>query len=383
MNSSKSSKDKSQSIGNILRVGFVGIVVTAICVWMVLPPLETFRFSKYDVSSQQELVMELTSIPDVGPRPMVAFSADGSTAAYLSKMTGTPPEVEFQSQVVVIEIDSAKQVAGPFPVANTTKPLDIAFSRDGTHLAVAAADEVRVWGLGDSTLAAAILLPNVRLQSQRFVAISHDGKRIATSLQSDDGISAICVFDSSSGEKIQTLERTAGTANDQRFAFHPTANQVIGPADSDGGDAHLCVWDAESGKIVNEIIDSEDCRTLALAFNDAGDSMAVAMYLASREYIPFATAVFKTDSWQQKISIDNEDYVFWVALNRDANQICLVDASGTASIWSTGEGNRLQNFKLGPPSATAFSSDGGTLRLVTNSKDNPDAANLVTLRPSE
>ena len=96
MNSSKSSKDKSQSIGNILRVGFVGIVVTAICVWMVLPPLETFRFSKYDVSSQQELVMELTSIPDVGPRPMVAFSADGSTAAYLSKMTGTPPEVEFQ-----------------------------------------------------------------------------------------------------------------------------------------------------------------------------------------------------------------------------------------------------------------------------------------------
>lgn len=383
MNSTKSSSGKTQSFGNVLRVGFVGVVVTAICVWMVMPPLETLSYQKYDVASEQDLEMSFASFPDVGPRPIITFSADGASAAYLTQNPDQSEGDSSKSQVVVVDAETAEQIAGPFPVADSSKPLDIAFSRDGTHVAASGANEVRVWGLGDSQLATTIPLPDVRLQSRRHVAISHDGKLIATSLQEGDEGPAICVFDSATGDKLRSLERTAGTATNECFVFHPAANQLIGPADTQGGDAHLCVWDVETGKVVDEIMASEDCQTLAFAFNTGGDRIAVSMYLPAREYNPFATMVFQVDSWEKETSIDNEDYVFWVAFNADGGQLCLVDASGTASIWSTGEGNRMQNFRLGLPSATAFSGADGTLRLVTNSEGKSGVASLLTLRASE
>ena len=59
--------------------------------------------------------------------------------------------------------------------------------------------------------------------------------------------------------------------------------------------------------------------------------------------------------------------------------VCIVDASGTASIWSTGSGLRLQNFQLGLASATAFSRQDGALHLVTNASDKRDVAAIRTL----
>ena len=173
------------------------------------------------------------------------------------------------------------------------------------------------------------------------------------------------------------------TANDQRFVFHPTENQLIGTGDSESGGTLLCVWDIETGKVTREMLAADNCQTLGFAYSSNLDHIAIAMYHGSREYNPFSTAIFELDTWGQVTDINNEDFVFWLAFSPDGRQISLVDASATASIWSTASGVRLQNLNLGPQGATAFSSEDGALQLVKNSKNKPNVVQWLTLRASE
>ncbi|QDV40409.1 hypothetical protein Enr13x_02150 [Stieleria neptunia] len=382
MNSSASAPDKPRSLGRLIRFAIISIAIVAFCVWMIFPPLETLRFQKYTVAATQPLSLPLVSLPDVGSRPILAFSADGQWAAYLSKRASGVDE-ELESQITVIDVQTGTPTAGPLAVVGSRTPPHLDFSRDGHFLAAAGATDVRVWDLRDSRLVTTITLPDVRLQSRRFVAISSDGARVATSLQPPDGDPGLWIFDCETGTPLIELERTAGTANDDRFVFHPTKNQLIGAADSDTANSHLCVWDAESGKVVQEVVAREDCQTLAFALSPGGDRVAVAMYHGTREYYPYATTIFDVETWTPVTKIDNGNYVFWLAISPDGNHVSLVDGSGVASLWSTATGIRLQNFQLGLPSATAFSGEDGALLLVTHSDDQPESAEIVTLRASE
>ncbi len=382
MNSSASASDERRSLGRMIRFASISIAILALVVWMILPPMETIRFQKYTPASTQPLSLPLVSLPDVGSRPILAFSADGRLAAYLSKRA-SGVDGELESQITVIDVQTGTPTAGPLAVADSRTPPYLEFSRDGNVLAAAGATEVRVWDLRDSREITTIVLPDVRLQSRRFVAVSPDGTRVATSVQEPDGDPGLCVFQCETGQPLIKMERTSGTANDDRFVFHPTQNQLIGAADSDTADTHLCVWDVGSGKVVQEIISNEDCQTLAFAFNPGGDHLAVAMYHASREYYPYATTIFDLETWAPVTKIDNGNYGFWLAISPDGNHVSLVDGSGEASLWSTASGIRLQNFQLGLPSATAFSGQDGALLLLSNSGDQADTAEIVTLRVAE
>lgn len=389
MKASASATPRKQSIGRILRLVLFLCAVTALIVWMILPPTETLNYQKYDVESELELTTPFFSLSDVGQRPIVSFSADGRFAAYVS-MPNQSGDGDPETTIDVIDVATGKPIAGPLGITESRTPPHIAFSGDGKRLAAAGSGEVRIWNLDDSELINTVSLPDIRLQTRRFVAINHDGSRIATSIQQPDADPAIWVFDTQSGEPLRAMERTAGTANDDRFIFHPTANRLIGSGDSDSGDTLLCVWDVETGKVDHETLSGDDCQTLAFATDTQGKRIAIAMYHGARKYAPFSTAIFDLDTWQTLIDIDNADYVFWLAFSTDGSQLALIDGSGTASMWSTSSGIRLQNFQLGLPSATAFSasdgsdegSDGGLFWLVTNSDDKSNAAKLLKLRRS-
>nr|WP_161501245.1 hypothetical protein [Rhodopirellula sp. SM50] len=382
MNSSASASDKPRSLGRMIRFAIISIAIVALVVWMILPPMETLRFQKYTAASTQPLSLPLVSLPDVGSRPILAFSADGQLAAYLSKRADGV-DGELQSQITVIDVQTGTPTAGPLAVADSRTPPHLDFSRDGNVLAAAGATEVRVWDLRDSREITTITLPDVRLQSRRFVAVSPDGTQVATSVEEPDADPGLWVFQCETGQPLIQMERTSGTANDDRFVFHPAQNQLIGAADSDSGQSHLCVWDVASGKVVQEIVSNEDCQTLAFAFDPRGDHLAVAMYHGTREYYPYATTIFDLGTWAPVTKIDNGNYVFWLAISPDGNHVSLIDGSGEASLWSTASGIRLQNFQLGLPSATAFSGQEGALLLLTNSDDQPDSAEIVTLRADE
>ncbi|QEG02731.1 hypothetical protein Mal15_68520 [Stieleria maiorica] len=381
MNSTASASGKGRSPLSMLRFAVISIAVLALVVWMILPPMETLRFQKYNLESTRALTLPLISLPDVGPRPVLAFSADGQSAAFISTRAAEDDEGQ-QTQITVIDVPSGTAKAGPLVISNSRTPPSLEFSRDGNFLAAAGATEVRVWDLRDSREVTTITLPDVRLQSRRYVAVSPDGSRVATSVQEPDQDPGIWVFECETGLPLIEMERTAGTANDDRFVFHPSENQLIGPADSDGDQSHLCVWDIGSGKIVHEVIGHEDCQTLAYTFSRNHDRVAVAMYHGSREYYPYVTTVFDSASWTPVTKIDNGNYVFWMALHPDGTHLSLVDGSGEAALWSADSGIRLQNFQLGLPSATAFDPDGGLL-LVRNADDQPDTASIVTLRVTD
>ena len=368
MNQSVSEKNEKGSLARLFRFGLICCLFVAWCVWMILPPMETFRYRKFDEQSQIELALPMISLSDVGERPVVVFSADGQSAAYLA----SPPEAaddERGAIIEVIEVATGKKIGGPYEIARSRTPPHLAISRDGHFLAAAGSSEVRVWDLGDSRLVNSLSLADVRIQTRRYVAISPDGKRIATSNQDGDEDPALIMFETESGRVLTKLERTALTANDNPFAFHPTANQLIGTGEWPNGVTLLCVWDAETGKVVREIFAEDDGQTLAFDINASGNRIAIAMFHGARKYAPFSTASFDLQTWQPLIDMNNEDYVFWVSFRPGDSQICIVDASGTASIWSTGSGLRLQNFQLGLASATAFSRQDGALHLVTNASD--------------
>ncbi|WP_182870325.1 WD40 repeat domain-containing protein [Stieleria mannarensis] len=381
MNSSASASGKKRSLMPMLRFAVISIAVLALVVWMILPPMETLRFQKYNLESTRALTLPLISLPDVGPRPVLAFSADGQSAAFISTRAAVDDE-DPQTQITVIDVPTGTAKAGPLVISNSRTPPTLEFSRDGNSLAAAGATEVRVWDLRDSREVATITLPDVRLQSRRYVAISPDGTRVATSIQEPDQDPGLWVFECETGQPLIKMERTAGTANDDRFVFHPTENQLIGTADSDSAQMHLCVWDIGSGKVVQEVITNEDCQTLAYTFSLSGNRVAVAMYHGSREYYPYVTTVFELANWTPVTKIDNGNYVFWMALRPDGTHLSLVDGSGEVALWSADSGNRLQNFQLGLPSATAFTG-GGALLLVTNTDEQPDSASIVNLRTAE
>lgn len=366
----------------MLRIGGIVSAIVAYFAWLIVPPLETIQYKKYDVQSKQQLTMPMMSLADVGSRPIVSFSAQGDRAAFLSAIPQSDDE-DAALSISVIDTKTAKPIGQTLSVSQSRTPPEIVFSRDGNFLAAAVATEVRLWDLRDQGLVSTITVPDVRLQSRRHVAISNDGTLVATSVQEPDQDPALWVFESATGNALQKMQRTAGTANHERFVFHPRKNQLIGTCDTESGTTSLCVWDIETGKVDQELLPNDDSQTLAFALNQEHNRLAVAMFHGARQYDPFSTMIFDLNSWESQIDISNDDYVFWLAFSPDGKHLSLVDGTGMASIWSTESGLRLQNIKHGPPSATAFSQVDGALHLIVNEEDQANSVSLVTLRPGE
>ena len=147
-----------------------------------------------------------------------------------------------KSEIKVIEVETATPIGIPLPIADSATPIEIEISLDGNFVAAAGAGEVRVWDLRQQRLVATLALPSVRLQARRHVALSRDGKRLVTCVQEDGTDPALWVYDTETGQPLRKMERTAGTATNERFVFHPSVNQLIGTGDTEsGGTATLCL----------------------------------------------------------------------------------------------------------------------------------------------
>jgi WD40 repeat protein len=154
-----------------------------------------------------------------------------------------------------------RTISGPFK-----GELNVAFSPDGRHLAVAAAQDrtVRVW---ETATSREVQAPKLHGDPISGVAFSPDGNYVASS----DRL-VLRIWDTTTGQELHSLERPAAfwEASAGPVAFSPDSRLV-----ASGSRFTALIWEIGTGRLVHTIAGHAGSVT-AVAFSPDGRSLATA-----------------------------------------------------------------------------------------------------------
>ncbi|HEY8144585.1 MAG TPA: protein kinase, partial [Kofleriaceae bacterium] len=233
-------------------------------------------------------------------------------------------------------------------------PQAIAFTRDGSRLAVATVhDAVHLYDTASGQLALTLREP-VEQSSQPIgqpLRISPDGALVAAG----DFQGAVRVWDAATGRPIATL--TGPAARVTTVDFSPDGRRVAAAS----LDNTATVWDVRSRRRlhafttrgpVNSVAFSPDGSRLVTASNDR---RAVVRDLASGAEVATLAG--------------HDAAVYQAAWSPDGKQLATASDDGTAAIWEVETGRRLARLfgHRGPVRDISFARDGR--RLITSSMD--------------
>ena len=176
------------------------------------------------------------------------------------------------------------------------------------------------------------------------VAISPDGKRCLTG--DDDGKARLW---SDAGELIATLPHGDRVT---RVRFHPGGDRVA-TASRDG---FVRTWDVESGAALGPPLACGGHKVVDIAYDASGDRLAAGCTDgAVRIFMPGGTQPFVIRAHDKRITA--------LALAPDGRFVATASADGTAAVFESRDGTRIESFFSGSDASecVAFSPDGSLL----------------------
>jgi WD40 repeat protein len=225
----------------------------------------------------------------------------------------------------------------------------LAFSPDGTHLAVGGYRAVRL--LDPATGAALRTIPGPVDQVQSL-AWSSDGKYLAAAGGVPGKSGEILLFDTKGWKAVRTL--TGHTEVVYAVAWKPSSMELA----SGSLDKTVRIWDAASGNVLRILKDHAD-PVFSVAYSPDGKLFASAS--GDR-----TCKLFDTNSWKRTDTLSaHQDAVLHVAFNKDGSLLATVGADKQMKIWKVVPGkieNPLRNQGEGEAiNSCAFSPDGSLL----------------------
>lgn len=176
------------------------------------------------------------------------------------------------------------------------------------------------------------------------VAISPDGKRCVTG--DDAGIARLW---SDAGELIATLPHGDRVT---RVRFHPDGRRFA-TASRDG---FVRTWDVESGAALGPPLTCGGHKVVDIAYDDSGDRLAAGCTDGTvRIFMAGGTNPFVIRAHDKRITA--------LALAPDGRFVATASADGTAAVFESGDGTRIESFFCGSDASecVAFSPDGSLL----------------------
>jgi WD40 repeat protein len=238
----------------------------------------------------------------------------------------------------------------------------VAFSPDGTRLAIGSSMKVSLWNLrtGDN-----IWKRRIGLLKRSFVnavAFSPDGTRLATG--SSDPPYPARIWDAATGQQQLKLSHAPGARTSDGITSHGIWAVAFSPDGSrlaTGSMDHTArIWDLTTGQRLLEI--SCGYWVEAVAFSPDGTRLATGC-------TDKCARVWDAASGRQLLEVRHGGYVHSVAFSPDGARLASGGEDDTARIWDATTGQ--QQLKLIHPSrvrTVAFSPDG--TRLATGCMDN-------------
>jgi WD40 repeat protein len=220
----------------------------------------------------------------------------------------------------------------------------LAFSRDGTTLAVGCSDrKLRVWDLATKT--ARVFLER-HDESFRAIAYSPDGLTLA----SGDDSGMVRLWDINSG--ASRLAYSAHTGGVETLAFSPGGQTLA----SGGRDNVARIWDAGTGALRSELRGHSGAGVSCVRFHRDGRILATGGLDNTARIWDIST------SREQKCLIPDceECVIYAVAFSPVAEVSATTGACGVITLWNHESGQRLRSLRLRNEflECLEFSSDG-------------------------
>jgi WD40 repeat protein/transcriptional regulator with XRE-family HTH domain len=238
----------------------------------------------------------------------------------------------------------------------------VTFSLDGTGLATINVDGLaKIWDIETGKELLSVheeirVLPN-------GLAFSPDGTRLAIAAidgNPEEGGGRAIILDAATGEELMTL--TGPTSYMRSISFSPDGTRIVTTSD----DRAATIWDAHSGKIVLMLYGHTDLVADA-AFSPDGTRIATAGW--DRQ-----VKIWDAVTGQQLFSmVGHSGDIYTVAFSPDGTRIITASFDGTARVWNASPSRERLTLVNGPmivyPTGAklAYSPDG--TRLATSYSD--------------
>ena len=284
----------------------------------------------------------------------VAFSPDGTTLASASQGTttlwsvDTGQEVRKFSEEKLVEKLGVVVVGGPF----ARQQVDgIAFSPDGKILtstnrsgyltlwSAATGERLRILNKPVGLQGVGTWSDPPRTDAGLRVAVSPDGKMLASIDEEEEFRSVAKLWSVETGEEIRTLRRKDGGAGDiSNLVFSPDGETLAASARIP---SEITLWSVQTGKVVASRKTGGNDTISSIAFNPNGKSIA---------YVPFPNRTVKL--WAIDSADEPGDPMTYLrkssaALSRDGKTLASASfekGHGVVKLWSAETGQELRTL---------------------------------------
>ncbi|KAF8741207.1 WD40 repeat-like protein, partial [Rhizoctonia solani] len=297
------------------------------------------------IEDAANFVMDYASIPAPRSTPHIYISSlplcpRSSTVYknYRSRMQGL---LELKGSVI------DRRETAPVATWNTNSVTSLAYSSDGSRVAVGCKDTVNIRSGYDGAVLAGPLQGHT--SSVNSIAFSPDGGLVASG--SWDG--TVILWDAYNGTRIAGPLSHTGTV--YSVSFSPDSVRIVS-----GGDGKVWVWNATNGKLLLGPLEGHDSLVKCVTFSPGGTLIAsgssdctIRLWRSDDGTLAIPPLEFPTGG------------VICLEFTSDGNRIIGVCNAGTICVWNVSDGSLVTSVNIEGIKLAAVSPDGAFVAIGT------------------